>query len=309
MLYDIVPSVSTETDRLRKVIVGLPYSLGPTPTLSEAYDARSYRSIEEGNYPLEEDIVHEMDALVKALQKANVEVLRPSLLEDCNQIFARDVAFVIDDKIFISNMIKDREKEILAYSEILERIDPKHIVRLPLSAQAEGGDIVLYGDILFVGITEDCDFDQYKMARTNRAALDFFQDQLPHKEIIPVHLPKHDQSPEKGILHLDCAFQPVGNNKAVYFPEAFVYEEERKFVEDLFGKDNLFAITSSEAFDLTTNIFSISPQLVVVEEKFQRLSEQLHRWGIETIPVPYYEISKQGGLLRCSTCPLERTKV
>ena len=32
-------------------------------------------------------------------------------LENCNQVFARDVGFVIDDKIIVSNIIPNREDE------------------------------------------------------------------------------------------------------------------------------------------------------------------------------------------------------
>jgi len=46
---------------------------------------------------------------------------------------------------------------------------------------------------------------------------------------------------------------------------------------------------------------------VVSEEHFTRLNEHLEKeWGITVERVPYYEISKMGGLLRCSTLPLVR---
>ena len=56
-----------------------------------------------------------------------------------------------------------------------------------------------------------------------------------------------------------------------------------------------------------TNIFSISPKVVVVEEHFHRLKNHLEQaWGLTVETVPYREISKMGGLLRCSTLPLRR---
>lgn len=308
MSYDITPHVSNETSPLEMVIVGLPQSSGAPPTLEEAYDARSYRAVEEGNYPTEEDVVVEMENLATLLQREGVTVLRPSLIPDYNQLFARDVAFAIEDKLYIANMIPEREKEIEAYKGIIDRIDPSAVIHLPEEVHAEGGDMMLYNDIIFMGVTDDSHYEQYKMARTNEAALAFFREQFPQKRIIPIHLKKHDHRPEDGILHLDCAFQPVGKDKAVYFPEGFIYEEERKQVEEIFGKENLFAITREEAFDLATNLFSISPSRVVVEHRFERLIQHLQEeWHIDVIPIPYYEISKQGGLLRCSTCPLVRS--
>lgn len=307
MIRNIKPHVFNETNKLRTVIVGLPQSMGGTPTLEETYDARSYRAVEEGNYPLEEDIVEEIEKLVSTLENEGVEVLRPSLIENYNQLFARDVAFTIDTKLFIANMIADRQKEIDAYKHILARIAPESIVHLPEGTQAEGGDIMLYNDTLFIGVTNNNEFNSFKMARTNEAALSFFRKEFPNKRIVPIHLKKHDTRPEEGVLHLDCAFQPVGKGKAIYYPEAFANEEDRTIIEEVFGKENLFAITPNEAFDLTTNIFSVSPQKVIVEEKFTRLASHLNNnWNIDVLTIPYYEVSKQGGLLRCSTCPLVR---
>lgn len=303
----IKPHVCNETDSLQCVIVGLPQSSGAAPTLSETYDARSYRSVEEGNYPQEEDIVEEMENLATTLQHEGIEVLRPTQIDNYNQLFARDVAFTIDNQLFIANMIPEREQEILAYKEIFARIPSQQIVHLPQEVHAEGGDMMLYNDILFMGVTPSKAFDEYKMARTNEAALRFFKKQFPQKRVIPLELRKHDTRPEEGVLHLDCAFQPVGKGKALYYPDGFARKEDVELIESIFGKENLFAITPDEAFNLTTNIFSIAPNRVIIEKNFNRLRSHLeNEWNISTISIPYYEISKEGGLLRCSTCPLIR---
>jgi N-dimethylarginine dimethylaminohydrolase len=54
------------------------------------------------------------------------------------------------------------------------------------------------------------------------------------------------------------------------------------------------------------NIFSISPDEVITDVTFERLNDVLHSKGIKTIPVNYREVSKLGGLFRCSTMPLIR---
>ena len=51
--------VTSETSRLRAVVLGLPYSPGPTPSLEETFDSKSYESVLHGVYPVEKDIVHE----------------------------------------------------------------------------------------------------------------------------------------------------------------------------------------------------------------------------------------------------------
>jgi N-dimethylarginine dimethylaminohydrolase len=55
------------------------------------------------------------------------------------------------------------------------------------------------------------------------------------------------------------------------------------------------------------NIFSISEDVVVSEQNFIRLNQWLRLQGFIVEEVAYSEISKQGGLFRCSTMPLIRT--
>ena len=76
---------------------------------------------------------------------------------------------------------------------------------------------------------------------------------------------------------------------------------------DIFGKENVFEITTEEMYFMNSNVFSISEDVVVTEEHFTRLNKHLReKWGMTVETVPYREISKMGGLLRCSTLPLRR---
>ncbi len=303
----LTPHATNETNVLHTVVLGLPDSLGAAPSLDEAYDATSYHSLKCGVYPQEKDIKVEMTALLEVLQRYNVEVLRPRLIQDYNQIFARDVAFTIDDRLFVANMIEDRMREVEAFSPIFDRIDPNHLVKMPQDIHAEGGDVMLYNDYLFIGTCQDGEFDLYKTARTNRAGIDFFTRQFPNKKIVPLPLKKHDTDPYRSILHLDCTFQPVGEGKAVVYPAGFAREEDFRLIEEIFGKENLFAVTQEEAMHLSTNLFSLAPDVIISEERFTRLNHHLvNEWGMTVETVPYYEISKEGGLLRCSTCPIVR---
>ena len=131
-------NIKNETSRLKSVVLGQPKSIGPVPTLEESYDAKSYYSIENGIYPKEEDIIAEMTAFEKVLKKYDVEVFRPNIIKDYNQVFARDVAFVIEDKMIISNVIKDRADEQEAYRKIFEKVEWRKIINLPETAHIEG---------------------------------------------------------------------------------------------------------------------------------------------------------------------------
>ncbi len=304
----IIPQVSNETNPLEVVVLGLPDSLGGIPHLSETYDAKSYEAIKKGIFPTQEAVIKEMNALHEVLAKNGVHVLRPNLLQDYNQVFARDVAFTIDDTLFVSNLIPDRAKETEAMQDIFAQIDAKHIESLPEEVHTEGGDVLLYDDILFVGCYLKADYPSFKTARTNQYAIDFFKERFPNKTVIPLQLRKHDQEPRQSVLHLDCAFQPVGKGKALIYKEGFLEAKELGLVEEIFGADNLFAVTGEEAYNMNTNIVSLSPQKLISDKSFLRLNKHLRtNWAIEVEEVPYQEISKMGGLLRCSTMPLVRS--
>ena len=300
-------NVRNETSRLREVVLGLPYSMGPTPTLKETFDSKSYESVLNGVYPVEEDVIKEMDAFKAVLEKYGVKVYRPDPVPDCNQVFARDVGFVIEDKIIVSNIIPDRQEEIDAYGEIYSHIHYKNIYNLPEAVHVEGGDVVLYGDVIFLGQYNFPDYPSLKTARTNTLALDYLRMIFPSKKIIPLNLRKSDTDPYEGILHLDCTFMPVGRDKAIIFKGGFMNPRDADHLVDLFGKENVFELTRDEMYYMNSNIFSISEDVVVTEEHFTRLNDHLRNvWGMTVETVPYREISKMGGLLRCSTLPLRR---
>ena len=299
--------VTSETGRLREVVLGRPESNGPAPTPEQTFDAKSYESAVKGVYPRDEDIIREMAAFEKVLRKYGVIVHRPEPVDGCNQVFARDVGFVIDDKIIVSNIIPDRQEEIDAYGSIYSQIHYKDIYNLPEAVHIEGGDVILWRGNIFVGQYAFKDYPQVKTARTNRLALDYLAMLFPDKNIIPLNLRKSDTDPYEGILHLDCTFMPVGHDKAIIYREGFLNPRDAAHLVEMFGgPSNVFELTKEEMYWMNSNIFSISEDIVVVEEHFTRLKAWLESQGITVETVPYREISKMGGLLRCSTLPLRR---
>ena len=207
-------NIKNETSTLKSVVLGQPKSMGGTPSLEESYDAKSYHSIQNGVYPKEEDIKLEMDAFETVLKKYNVEVHRPNIIKDYNQVFARDVAFVIEDKMIISNVIKDRADEQEAYRKIFEKVEWRKIINLPESAHIEGGDVIVWNDYLFVGTCYSEDYRSYKTARTNEYAIEILKEYFPKKRIIDLDLKKNDTIPYQGILHLDCTFNPLRRQRS-----------------------------------------------------------------------------------------------
>jgi N-dimethylarginine dimethylaminohydrolase len=129
---------------------------------------------------------------------------------------------------------------------------------------------------------------------------------FPHKIVKSFELRKSNTDPKENALHLDCCFQPIGKDKAIIHKNGFLIEEEYQFLIDFFGSDNVFEISKEEMYDMNSNIFSISEQVIVSEKGFTRLNTWLRDQGFTVEEIPYAEIGKQEGLLRCSTLPLIR---
>ncbi|MGV0945739.1 dimethylarginine dimethylaminohydrolase family protein [Empedobacter falsenii] len=300
-------NVQNETAQLQTVVLGRAESNGANPTLDQTFDAKSYETVKNNDYPKEEDLIAEMSEFEQVLKKYNVEVLRPTLIEDCNQVFSRDVGFVIDDEFFISNIIPDRLEELQAYREIKRRFKGNKINALPEEVYVEGGDVILYNDYIFVGTYKQADFKNYKTGRTNVEFVEYIKAKFPNKKVLDFELKKNDENPYEGILHLDCTFNPVGKDKAIIYKDGFLFEHEYQQIVDIFGKENLFEVTKEEMYWMNPNVFSISPEVVVSEKNFTRLNDHLENvWNIKVERINYREVSKMGGLLRCSTMPLIR---
>ncbi len=298
--------IKDEIAPLKSVILGRADSIGPPPSPEQCYDPKSREHVLKGTYPKEEDMIEEMEAFKKILEKHEVEIYRPEPLENVNQIFTRDIGFVIDDKFIKSNILPDRENEFQAIAPVLKQFDKSKIFYPPEEVHIEGGDVMPWKDYIFVGTYRLPDYPDYITARTNAAAIDFLQQVFPKKKVIPFDLKKSNTDPRENALHLDCVFQPLGKGKAIIHKEGFLDENQYKFLENLFGKENLFYINKDEMYDMYANVFSISPEVVVSEKNNKRLNEWLRKQGFTVEEVPYSEISKQEGLLRCSTLPLQR---
>lgn len=293
-----------ETAPLEAVILGTAESSGDVPKLENTYDPKSKEHILAGTYPKEEDLVKEMDEVKQALEKHGVKVYRPEVLSDYNQIFSRDISFVIEDKLVVPCVTPERKKESDGINYIIEEVED---VLLPdENERMEGGDIMPWKGHLFVGYSKEEDFNKYTVARTNEASVDYLKRTFPNWKVKAFELKKSDDDPRENALHLDCCFQPVGEDKAVIYPGGFKNPGDAQYLIDFFGKENVFEITKEEMYEMNSNFFSISPKVVISDRAFVRLNEQLRAWGLEVEEVNYRETAKMEGLLRCSTMPLRR---
>jgi N-dimethylarginine dimethylaminohydrolase len=299
-------NVQNETSRLRAVVLGSAINNGPTPSIEEAYDPKSLEHIIAGTYPVEADMVHEMEAFDAVFQKYNVTVFRPEMIENYNQIFTRDIGFVIDDIFIKANILPDRERELDAIQYIIDQINPSKVIRPPEEVHIEGGDVMLWKNYIFIGTYKGSDYKDYITARTNWQGVEFIKNLFPNKIVKEFDLVKSKIEARDNALHLDCCFQPVGDTKGIIYKRGFREEADYLFLVNLFGEENLFHLKREEMYNMNSNVFSIAPDVVVSERKFKRLNKWLRKKGFTVEEIPYAEIAKQEGLLRCSTLPLVR---
>ena len=299
-------NIQNETSRLRTVVLGTAFHNGPIPTIEECYDPKSKIHVIEGTYPKEQDMILEMESVVKVFEKYGIKVFRPKVIENYNQIFSRDIGFVIEDKFITANILPDRDQEISAIDHVLDLIPKENRISLPEDCHVEGGDVMPWNNYIFIGTYSGKDYPEYITARTNLNAVKAIQELFPTKIVKSFELRKSNDNAKENALHLDCCFQPIGKDKAIIHKNGFLNEEEFLWLVDFFGKENIFEISKDEMYQMNSNVFSISENIIVSEQNFTRLNTWLVEKGFTVEKVPYAEIAKQEGLLRCSTLPLVR---
>ena len=299
-------NIQNETSRLRAVVLGSAVSNGPIPTSEQCYDPKSREHVLAGTYPKEKDMMLEMEAVAQVFRKYDVQVFRPKIIEEYNQIFSRDIAFVIENKFIKANILPDRDREILALEHIWLQIPKENRITLREECHIEGGDVILWNDYIFVGTYTADDYSDFITARTNGKAVKALQQLFPHKIVKAFELRKSNYNPKENALHLDCCFQPIGNGKAIVHKNGFLVEDDYQWLLNFFGDQNIFEISKEEMYQMYSNVFSISEKVIISEKNFTRLNNWLRLQGFIVEEVPYAEIAKQEGLLRCSTLPLIR---
>ena len=269
--------VNNEIAQLKAVLVGIADDFGGTPSVEACYDPKSKEHIIAGTYPVEQDLIKEIEGLCAVLEKHGVKVYRPENIKGLNQIFTRDIAFVIEGKLVLPNIIADRKQEAEAITNVLNQINTEDIIRMPENTRAEGGDVMPFNEYIFVGYSEKEDFEKYKVARTNKEGLNFLATTFPSKIVKGFELNKSDVDAQENTLHLDCCFQPLGKGMAILYKGGFKNQEDVDFLTNYFGVENIIEITKQEMYNMYSNVFSIAENIIVSEKGFTRLNAKLKK--------------------------------
>jgi N-dimethylarginine dimethylaminohydrolase len=207
----MILNIVDETSTLESLIVGIANSSGGTPKLEDVYDPKSREHILSGTYPSESALISELDCFVSKLIDYGIKVFRPDVLTNYNQIYSRDIGFVIENIFFKSNILPKRSREIDALKIILNSINPKSIITFPEDAHIEGGDVILHKNKIFVGAYIKSDYPDYITARTNLRGLKVLQDYFPNKEVVLLELNKSNTDPKKKCSAFGLLFSAYRN--------------------------------------------------------------------------------------------------
>ena len=297
--------VDNEYSALKSVILGLAEDMGDPPKVFDVYDPRSLYHIKNNSYPSEVDVKKDIESFYKILIKHNVDVLRPDNIKNCNQVFARDLGFTISNIFFQSNIVPNREEELVGVSGIINNLDAG-VVKLPDYMHIEGGDVVIHNDKLFIGTYSGEDYSELITARTNQESISYLEKMIPSKEIMSINIKKSNTDVFENVLHLDCCFQPIGKRKAIICPDSFVNKSDVEYLIGYFGKKNTYLAYGQEAYMLISNLLVISPEVIVSDKRFSKINTWLEKNDFHVEKISYENVSKMSGLFRCSTLPLLR---
>lgn len=277
--------VDNEYSKLKTVVVAGASYYDPTKLAINNETIRYYA--ENEGVPSKESILLEQKHFWEELKKLGVNILVADQVDGAKgQMFTRDLAFVIGDKFFISNMKKENRKlAINGWSNIINQLDSENIIKVPSNIYLEGGDILVDRNTIYVGISE----------RTNMDGVEFLKNVLGDTySVVPLKLkPK--------FLHLDVVFTIINPNLALVYKDGF---EEKSY--KLLEKYTKIEVTEEEQFQLATNVVVVDSKTIIINSNHKRIIQELKKFGFNIISLDLSETAKDGGAFRCTTCPIER---
>lgn len=222
---------------------------------------------------------------ISVLKENGTEVIETPVYPVLNeQVFTRDVGFAIGGTFYLSHMANPVRKD---EPPVLEKTLQNHgfPYKKPFRHPIEGGDVIVDEDIVWIGISE----------RTTMVAAENLAKLLPFHRIEQLKI-------DKEILHLDCAFNVIGEDWALIYREAFTDEG----VEKLKKRYNLIEVSEEEQFTMGTNTLSIGNSQIISLPENTEVNKRMAEYGFEIIEVDFSEIIKSGGSFRCCSLPLVR---
>jgi N-dimethylarginine dimethylaminohydrolase len=278
----------SETGKLRKVVMCSPtyfQILKPINAIQWLYHCDGLPR------PQARTMVLQHQRLVETLREEGVDVeLLPPIESLPYQHATRDVGVVIGDTIVLSSL---REEIRRAETQVTESILEGHEYGLrilkpkPEQGFVEGGDVIVDGERLWVGIG----------SRTDERGAEFLDLTFGRDfDIIPLRFgPIY--------THLDTIFGALGQGHAILYEPAFESSALQR-IREIYP--SVISLTEEEQRSAGANVLCLSRNRLISIAENQSVNEQLLRLGYEVVTIPFSEVIKSGGSVRCDTLPVGR---
>jgi N-dimethylarginine dimethylaminohydrolase len=230
--------------------------------------------------------------LVEAIEAAGgeVEVLgqRPDAPD---MVYAMNLGLVVnrpgDDHVVMSHMryAERRMETSTAAPWFAEHgFSTSFVGRDGVGAHLEAGDVFAFGDALVAGFGP----------RTERLGLKHLAADLDVRV-------RGLRITHPGMYHLDLAFCPLDETKAMVCPAAL---DDASAAAALALVPEPLVLTEEEALTFCANSIVLG-STVIMPACPDRVRAQLERWGFEVVLVDVSEFHKGGGSVRCLTNPID----
>ncbi|AIF42361.1 dimethylarginine dimethylaminohydrolase family protein [Virgibacillus sp. SK37] len=270
---------NTEYDQLNSVIVAPPAYMEIKHAINKTQEHYLQNNIDKTK------AMEQHASFVESLKENNCEVITLEPKENLNeQVFTRDIGFVIGDTFFVSNMKEEMRKP--ETSVLTDSLEQKNISYTKMrDTSIEGGDVLVDGNTIWVG----------KSGRTAEKAINQLKNLLPDYTIHMINV-------REDILHLDCVFTILDEDYAIVYSPA-IDEESYNLIKN---KYTIIEATTKEQFNMGPNVLSIGQNKIISLPENKRLNRKMKQAGFHVIEVEFSEIIKSGGSFRCCTLPLKR---
>lgn len=283
----------TETDRLKEVIIGRHEDYAKNDDYIEIVNEEQKQGL-----PSVSELAKEFETFRQELEKRDITVHIPDYVGKFvyDQLTPRDIGVVIGNKFVLCPMLKASRKYEAAgiFKYINERTEEEPNILIPSgnSVVFEGGDIIVDHPYVFIGLSQ----------RTNKQGADYLRKQFSDEfRVIEVQCKPLEKG--ENVLHLDCTFNPVGEDMALIYPDGF-----EKAPIEITDHYELIEIDRKEQQALATNVLSLDHKRILARNHpdCQRVNQILREKGFELIELPFDAAPSSGGSFRCCSLPLYR---
>lgn len=288
-IWDISPSVRSETGRLERVLVH-----EPGAEFSTVVDP------EEWNWdglPRQKETAAEHRELVDVLESRGVIVhhlqdVRDNLAES---LYVRDVGFAIGGGIVLGRMVKERRRG--EERQITERIVD---LGMPIYHSVHGSGGFEAGNLVWL--------DEHTVAigrsqTTNAAGIDQVRTVFQTFDVDVIEVPIFGSTKSTGQTHLALVFSMVAPDLALVYPEAVPPE----FLETLHDRGiETISVPMREQRNWATSTIVVEPGVIIIPAGNHKTIAELNSRRFEVIELSVRNIGKAGGGPKGLVLPLSR---